>query len=122
MMFKEAIMKEIKKEELVSDWSVYPNFQEWEFACPSSGKAYMLKRFMDKLQRARTIAGVSFHISSGYRDEAYNDSLPNSVPNSAHIYGLACDIWFDSMLDRLMAFDAFRLGLKELVLSSISPL
>ena len=115
-------MKEIKKDEFVSDWSVYSNFQEWEFTCPSSGKAYMQKRFMDKLQRARTIAGVSFHISSGYRDEAYNDSLPNSVPNSAHIYGLACDIWFDSMLDRLMAFDAFRLGLKELVLSSISPL
>ncbi len=61
-------MNEIKKDEFVSDWSVYPNFQEWEFACPSSGKAYMQKRFMDKLQRARTIAGVSFHISSGYRD------------------------------------------------------
>ncbi len=118
MMFKEVIMKEIKKDEFVSDWSIYENFEKWEFACPSSGKAYMQKRFMDKLQRARTIAGVSFHISSGYRDEAYNDSLPNSVPNSAHIYGLACDIWFDSMADRLKAFDAFReVGIKRIGIS-----
>ena len=108
-------MKEIKKDELVNDWSVYPNFNENEFACPSSGKAYMRKRFMDKLQKARTIAGVRFHILSGYRDKAYNDSLPNSVPNSAHIYGLACDIWFDCMFDRLKAFDAFReVGIKRI--------
>lgn len=98
----------MEKSEFVNDWSVYENFEEWEFACPVSGRSYMQRRFMDKLQRARSISGVRFHISSGYRDETYNDTLPDSVPNSAHIYGLACDIWFDSMADRLKAFDAFR--------------
>lgn len=35
---------------------------------------------------------IVFRINSGYRTQGYNDSLPQSVPNSSHITGKASDI------------------------------
>jgi len=70
------------------------HFQTSEFDCPSlpgSGKN-MDHTFLRMLDEARGIAGVPFTITSGYRTQSHNDSLPNSVPNSSHIKGCAADI------------------------------
>jgi uncharacterized protein YcbK (DUF882 family) len=73
--------------------------------------------FLNKLELARKMAGIPFIITSGYRSQVYNDSLAESVPNSAHTKGLACDIALRSDEDRrkivhaLVAVGFSRFGL-----------
>ena len=63
-----------------------------KYMIEGSGKANMNLEFMLKLDKAREIAGVPFFITSGYRTQAYNDTLSNSVKDSAHTRGYAADI------------------------------
>lgn len=70
----------------------------------NSGKENMKKSFVKKLDDARHIVEeewnkvkpaserIVFEIESGYRTQHFNDSLANSVSNSAHIQGHAADI------------------------------
>lgn len=44
------------------------------------------------LEKARELAGVAFRINSGYRTQRHNDTLKNSVKDSAHVRGYAVDI------------------------------
>jgi zinc D-Ala-D-Ala carboxypeptidase len=46
---------------------------------------------VEKLDRAREVAGVPFIITSGFRDEEHNRNL-GGAPNSAHLRGLAVDL------------------------------
>ena len=47
--------------------------------------------FLVMLDEARSIAGVSFHINSGYRTRVHNERVGGSK-NSSHLRGLAADI------------------------------
>ncbi len=67
------------------------NFKENEFFCPCCDFAAMADYFTGKIDNARDIAGVPFIINSGYRCEAHNKAV-GGKPDSAHRYGLACDI------------------------------
>lgn len=69
----------------------------------NSAKYNMDSRFLAMIDKARNEIQkgwnklnpsdpIVFKINSGYRSPAYNDTLPNSVPNSAHTYGMASDI------------------------------
>lgn len=62
------------------------------FYLAGTGEQNMDHAFLDMLQDARTRAAVPFKINSGYRTQVYNDSLRDSVPDSAHIKGHAADI------------------------------
>jgi len=69
-------------------------FSYSEFDSPDlkgSGKN-MNKQFVQKLDKIRSDVGFPLKINSGFRTEAYNASLKKSVPNSAHLKGLAADI------------------------------
>jgi len=70
------------------------HFELSEFDCPSlqGSGVNMDHTFLRMLDEARGLAGVPFHITSGYRTKEHNDSLKNSVPNSSHIIGHAADI------------------------------
>ena len=71
--------------ETVTDWSVYPNFKEREFACRCGcGSNRISKKLLDMLQRARTIAGVPFVITSGCRCPRHNSTVSKSQ-NSDHL-------------------------------------
>jgi uncharacterized protein YcbK (DUF882 family) len=59
---------------------------------PGSGEKYMNREFVRRLDRAREQAGVPFVITSGFRTEKHNRSLPNASTKSSHMYGLAVDI------------------------------
>ena len=48
--------------------------------------------FVAKLDQARHIAGFPFIITSGFRTPEKNQSIPGSIPNSAHLKGLAVDL------------------------------
>jgi zinc D-Ala-D-Ala carboxypeptidase len=68
-------------------------FKLSEFDSPDmvgSGKAMDLG-FLEKLDRARSLAGIPFKITSGYRSEEHNKKV-GGVENSSHIKGYAADI------------------------------
>jgi zinc D-Ala-D-Ala carboxypeptidase len=67
------------------------NFDDNEFFCPCCGRQEMDDGFMRKLQLARTIAGVPFHINSGWRCPTYN-IIVDGAQYSSHMIGQAADI------------------------------
>lgn len=73
------------------DWNHYPDFQEEEFRCPCCGRNEIKTELLDKLQAARSAAGVPFRITSGYRCPAHNRAV-GGVPTSSHTAGYAADI------------------------------
>jgi uncharacterized protein YcbK (DUF882 family) len=57
---------------------------------PGSG-AKMKPEFLQRLDNARSIAGIPFKINSGYRTEAHNAKV-GGVKESSHCQGWAADI------------------------------
>ena len=73
---------------------MFKYFKFEEFDSPDlkgSGEKYMSKEFIEKLDYARELAGISFKINSGYRTSKHNKKVKGS-PNSSHMKGLAADI------------------------------
>ncbi|NRA48033.1 MAG: peptidase M15 [Phaeodactylibacter sp.] len=58
---------------------------------PGSGAEHMDAYLVELLDEARTIAGVPFVITSGYRTAAQNEAV-GGVDTSSHTKGLAVDI------------------------------
>lgn len=71
----------------------FPNFTEQEFlACsPSCSMKDMTESFMERLQTARTIAGVPFKINSAYRSVEH-ELNHGRTGKSMHTKGRAVDI------------------------------
>jgi uncharacterized protein YcbK (DUF882 family) len=80
-------------------------FKLEEFACPCCGQCDMDDIILQKLDEARDIAGVPFHINSGYRCKEHNKSVGGS-PTSSHLRGLAVDIRTTSSQNRYHILDA----------------
>ena len=76
-----------KRKELKLLWD---NFDFSDFADKISGANKMRPETIDKLQKARNIAGVPMVINSGYRDDDHPETLKN--PTSSHNAGYAVDI------------------------------
>lgn len=67
------------------------HFQRSEFLCPCCGNEDMEPAFLARLDEAREIAGVPFVITSGFRCRKHNAEI-GGVEDSAHTWGVACDI------------------------------
>lgn len=67
------------------------NFNSEEMQCPHCGIINMDAEFMAMLQEARGLAGVPFHVNSGYRCVDYNADV-GGVLGSMHTKGKAADI------------------------------
>lgn len=70
------------------------NFTDDEFRCPCCGEMInnlAFKYFLSHLQDARTIAGIPFVITSGYRCPEHNKRV-GGTSNSSHMEGVAADI------------------------------
>ena len=80
-------------------------FKPEEFACPCCGKVKMNEEFIERLDKARYIAGIPFKISSGYRCPKHNAEV-GGVPDSAHTKGLAADIICNNSQDRYKIIEA----------------
>lgn len=64
-----------------------------EFCCPCCNRNNISHDLVNRLDRARQLAGVPFRINSGYRCHSYNSSPRiKGKPRSAHLKGLAVDI------------------------------
>ena len=76
-------------------------FKLEEFKCPCCGEVHMDDKFLSMLDLARTIAGIPFVITSGYRCKKHNKEI-GGVPDSAHTKGLASDIRVNNSIERYM--------------------
>lgn len=77
-----------------SNCQVTKNLNLKEIECPCCKGCVYDQAFVDYLQILRDIMQTPFYYKPGgfYRCAFYNDSLPNSSPNSKHMRGIACDI------------------------------
>ena len=66
-------------------------FKLSEFECPCCGANEMKTEFVERLDRARDLAGVPFRINSGYRCREHNKAV-GGKPSSSHLIGWAADI------------------------------
>ena len=82
------------------------HFTPEEFTC-NGVECYdlMSDELLIKLEVARTIAGIPFHITSSWRDKETNDRV-GGKPNSAHTRGNAVDILCSNSSDRYTIIDA----------------
>lgn len=64
--------------------------------------------FIQKLDKAREIAGIPFVITSGLRTPEKNQSVIGAVPDSAHLKGLAVDLRVTSSRDAALIIDAAK--------------
>jgi len=75
------------------------HFELSEFDSPDhiGSGVNMDKQFLRMLDNARGIAGIPFHITSGFRTAERNEKVGGSLPSakgkgSSHLYGYAADI------------------------------
>ena len=70
----------------------YFSYEEFDSPDVQGSGQLMDKGLLSMLDEIREIVGEPIIITSGYRTEQHNKSLPNSKPNSSHLKGLAVDI------------------------------
>lgn len=81
---------------MISDWSKYEHFSEWEFDSPDvpGSGSYMDEETMDMLAFAREVSNqymyCPYPINSGCRSDWYNEKI-GGVWDSAHKYILKDD-------------------------------
>lgn len=73
------------------------NFNRSEFACRCCGKNNINPLVVEYCQRIRNAICRPLHVECGARCAKHNAELPGSVPNSAHLTGMAADIRADGM-------------------------
>jgi zinc D-Ala-D-Ala carboxypeptidase len=91
----------------------YKYFRKEEFACPCCGENKIKDEFVEKLDKAREIAGIPFIINSGYRCPKHNKEIGGS-PTSSHLKGLAADIKTTNSRERFKILDSLlKVGFKR---------
>jgi len=85
------------------------NFHISEFDSPDKKGSgiNMDSTFLSMLDEARSIAGVPFKITSGYRTARRNKKV-GGVSNSSHLKGLASDIYCDNSRSRFLIVSALK--------------
>jgi zinc D-Ala-D-Ala carboxypeptidase len=66
-------------------------FKLSEFSCPCCGRSDISKELVNRLDYCRSLAGIPFRISSGFRCVEHNRRI-HGKPRSAHLDGSAVDI------------------------------
>lgn len=93
-------------------------FNDNEFTCPCCGENETDVELIHMLNNARERAGVPFRITSGYRCESKNKKV-GGVDDSAHVRGLAADIYTADSRERFIIIRALldagfeRVGVSE---------
>ncbi len=76
------------------------NFSRAEFACKCCKKNNISPLVVEYCQRIRDAIDRPLKIECGTRCAKHNAKLSGSVPNSAHIIGLAADIYAVGMINK----------------------
>ncbi len=83
------------------------NFNQAEFACPCCGGNDIRAEAVERLQKARTIAGTPFRITSGWRCEKHNKAEGGKA-TSSHMLGWAFDIACETSVMRFNLLEALQ--------------
>lgn len=95
----------------MTDTPVSPHFTLGQFLCKQGGGFPKYLRLhprlvmkLERLQEALRRAGAParLHVMSGFRTPFYNRSIGNTTTYSAHLYGLAADVFVDEDADGYM--------------------
>lgn len=97
---KDAI--DIEAKGIYNWWNDIRYFKPNEFADKSNGALVISENLVRMLDQVREIYGKPITITSGYRTPEHNAEV-GGVPDSAHVKGLAADIYGSNMLDLLAA-------------------
>lgn len=76
-----------------------------EQSCRCCGEGQLNPRFLEKLNKAREIAGIPFILNSAYRCEKHNKAIGGSE-TSSHLDGLAADIRCTDSISRYKIISA----------------
>ena len=110
-----------KANDFANDLKSKPQFKHFdisEFTCPCCGRNLISICLIQKLDKARGIAGIPFNISSGYRCKKQNSKVGGSV-TSSHIPGLAADIMVAVGYPRLLIIESLlKAGFQRIGVSS----
>lgn len=81
--------------------AIYPHFAPYEFekCVPACSIKDMQESFLNRLETARILAGIPFHLNSAYRSPEWDKSKGRSG-NSYHCKGRAVDIRTTGSFDR----------------------
>ena len=81
-----------------------------EFSCPTLPNSD--SNFLQKLDLAREIAGISFKINSGYRTKEHNNAIYKKLGKepikSSHLVGKAADIAYTNSRERWIIITALQ--------------
>ncbi len=80
-------------------------FNKDEFKCACCSEVVLSEVLLNRLDRAREIAGIPFSINSGYRCAAHNEAIGSSA-TSSHVNGYAADISATTGHHRFLIIDA----------------
>lgn len=80
-------------------------FKSKELACPCCGSCLVDKEALERLDKARFIAGLPFIINSAYRCRKHNEEV-GGKNTSEHLSGKAFDIKCTDSRTRLIIIDA----------------
>lgn len=97
------------------------HFTTDEFSCPCCGLEPSFDDYLPlakALEKVRSDLGSPIFISSGRRCQSHNDSLPDSVPNSQHVIGVAADISVNDVLPTVLAMIAYSVGFRSIGIGS----
>ena len=83
---------------------------------PGSG-SYMQNSTLQMLDNARELAGVPFHINSGFRTPEHNAKVGGS-PTSSHLKGYAADIAVTPFNKSIILSALIRSGFKRIGIGS----
>ena len=70
-------------------------FKRTEFACPCCNRDNISKELVDRLDYSRSLAGIPFRITSGFRCVEHNRRI-HGKPRSSHLDGSGADIYAPS--------------------------
>ena len=77
---------------------------------PGSGETEMQLAFVARLDMARHLAGIPFHVNSGFRSQSHHDHLTaqgyHTAVDSPHLRGWAADIHVRNSTARFKIIDA----------------
>lgn len=116
MSTKEQIFSNSKHFSYYKNTKLSEHFSYEEFACKGTGRVYVDKDLIIRLEALReAMGGHPIIITSGYRSPQHNKSLPNSAKNSLHQFGKAVDISCHNIDGNKLAIEAKKLGFSEII-------
>lgn len=102
-------------------------FKKEEFSCKCCGLNNISENLLEKLDQAREIASIPFHVNDGTRCPKHNKEVEGE-PDSAHLFGFAVDISAKTSREKFLIISALvkvgftRIGVyKTFVHADIDP-